>query len=227
MLRGLDLDLVRAHAVENPASSGGSSAADLATREELQRVMTRDAGVLRDADSLSSAAGVLAGLTASDPEVVNLIEVSTALVDAALMREESRGTHTRVDFPETSPAFLGRFVFAGAPDPEFVPLPEHAARDESGQRRAGRGGPGSSHPRAGRRPRSARRCHGSSGAGGSTWETRRSSPARQGCSPGLRAWPRPIARSTRASTSSGTALTGTHSSRAQRSGASAARCVPC
>jgi L-aspartate oxidase len=126
VLRGLDLDLARAAAVENPPSRNGSPAADLATREELQRVMTRDAGVLRDADSLKSAAQVLGGLTASDPEVANLIEVSTALVDAALMREESRGTHTRVDFPETSPAFLGRFVFAGDPDPQFVPLPEHA-----------------------------------------------------------------------------------------------------
>ena len=62
----------------------------------------------------------------SDREVANLIAVSTALVGAALAREESRGTHTRVDFPDRSPEFAGRLVFAGAPDPFFVPLPEPA-----------------------------------------------------------------------------------------------------
>ena len=62
----------------------------------------------------------------SDREVANLIAVSTALVGAALAREESRGTHTRLDFPDRSPAFAGRLVFAGAPDPFFVPLPEPA-----------------------------------------------------------------------------------------------------
>ena len=41
---------------------------------------------------------------------------------AARAREESRGTHTRLDFPETSEAFAGRFVTRGGPL-EFVPLP--------------------------------------------------------------------------------------------------------
>ena len=53
-----------------------------------------------------------------------------ALVTAALAREESRGTHTRVDFPEPSPAFLGRFVTLGtsaAGAPTFVPLPVPAS----------------------------------------------------------------------------------------------------
>ena len=35
---------------------------------------------------------------------------------------ESRGTHTRSDFPEPSAEFLGRFVFAGDAEPDFVPL---------------------------------------------------------------------------------------------------------
>ena len=64
----------------------------------------------------------LARLQASDPEEQNLLTVSRALVHAASERRESRGTHTRSDYPEPSPEFLGRFVFAGDDDPDFVPL---------------------------------------------------------------------------------------------------------
>ncbi|HYV58650.1 MAG TPA: FAD-binding protein, partial [Acidimicrobiia bacterium] len=104
-----------------PASAGNS----LVARDDLQRLMTREAGVLRDADSLERAATQLAAMTgAADTEVRNLVTVGSALVDAARARTESRGTHTRLDFPEPSSALLGRFVFAGGEDPRFVPLPE-------------------------------------------------------------------------------------------------------
>ena len=67
--------------------------------------MTREAGVLRDAASLERAAAQLATMAgADDPEIRNLVTVSTALVDAARARTESRGTHTRLDFPEPSPS---------------------------------------------------------------------------------------------------------------------------
>ena len=66
--------------------------------------MTRGAGVLRDASSLSTVLEHLDTLESADPELTNLRDVSLALVHAALAREESRGTHTRTDFPETSPA---------------------------------------------------------------------------------------------------------------------------
>ena len=99
-----------------------------ATREALQRVMTRDAGVLRDQVSLNRARAALAAIVPTDEEVANLLEVSRALVEAALAREESRGTHTRVDYPEPNPAFLGRFVFTTSTTPSFVGLPEPATR---------------------------------------------------------------------------------------------------
>ena len=91
-------------------------------RLELQRIMTRDAGVLRSGTSLERAAEALAAMRTSDPEEENLLTVSRALVVAATARHESRGTHTRSDFPGASPDFLGRFVFAGRDDPDFVPL---------------------------------------------------------------------------------------------------------
>jgi L-aspartate oxidase len=91
-------------------------------REELQRIMTRGAGVVRSAEGLERTATRLATMTATDVECANLLTVSTALVRAATARRESRGTHTRADFPELSSAFLGHLVFADGPTPDFVPL---------------------------------------------------------------------------------------------------------
>jgi L-aspartate oxidase len=97
------------------------------TREELQQLMTREAGVLRDASSLRRALEALEAATPRTPVVTNLWSVSHALVSAALAREESRGTHTRLDFPEPDDRLLGRFVFERAPLPTFVPLPAEVA----------------------------------------------------------------------------------------------------
>jgi len=96
-------------------------------REWLQRVMTRDAGVLRDHERLTRASDALAGMQPDSVEDANLLTVGRALVAAALAREESRGTHTRLDFPERSPRFDGRLVFSHGFTPTLVPLPESLA----------------------------------------------------------------------------------------------------
>jgi L-aspartate oxidase len=70
--------------------------------------MTANAGVLRSATGLAAAAtelSALAGRPGTEPatgswEVTNLLTVATALVDAAALREETRGSHWREDFPE-------------------------------------------------------------------------------------------------------------------------------
>jgi L-aspartate oxidase len=105
-------------------------------RSTIQRTMSTDCGVVRDAAGLAVAAGMLAelgGLAGELPpdvvaacEVRNLVRTSRAIVRAAATREESRGAHTRADFPETSDAFRGRIVLRGACEPEFVPLPAYA-----------------------------------------------------------------------------------------------------
>jgi L-aspartate oxidase len=117
VLRGVPLDVAprRDPHVEVP---GGPP-----IRDRLQRTMTRDAGVVRSADSLDEAAATIARLVPSDVEEANLVAVSGALVRAATIRRESRGTHTRLDYPEASPEFLGRLVSIGSDDPELVPLP--------------------------------------------------------------------------------------------------------
>jgi L-aspartate oxidase len=95
-----------------------------ATREDLQRAMTRGAGVVRSASSLAATASTLDGLRtarSTDPrpanwEATNLHTVAAALVAAAELREETRGCHWREDFPAASDAWL-RHLHAGL-DPE-------------------------------------------------------------------------------------------------------------
>ncbi len=115
--------VLRGIAAGETAESPGAAPVGPTTRSHVQRIMTRDAGVMRDAVSLDRAGRALAALPApSSPEVRNLVTVSRALVGAANARRESRGTHTRLDFPERSSRFLGRFVFADG-EPSLVPLP--------------------------------------------------------------------------------------------------------
>ena len=99
----------------------------------VQRTMTTDVGVVRDAARLDLAAATLGDLALIEHhlqqrvpetyEVMNVGHVARALVAAAIVRKESRGSHTRSDFPEQRPEQLGRWVHTGAPGPHFVALP--------------------------------------------------------------------------------------------------------
>jgi L-aspartate oxidase len=109
-----------------PSDRTVSAAADPdAIRLELQRAMSTGAGVVRSAASLDQTRRVLQAavsanrvsadrptgpVTAGAHEVANLVTVATALLDAAVAREESRGAHSRTDYPATSPAWLHRLV---------------------------------------------------------------------------------------------------------------------
>ena len=109
----------------SPGGNGWSTAAKL--REALEHAMSLGAGVLRDASSLVGAGTVarevLAGPTlpalpgTDGMELANLAEVALAVVAAATAREETRGCHTRGDFPETSPAFARRLVIGPTAGP--------------------------------------------------------------------------------------------------------------
>jgi L-aspartate oxidase len=81
-------------------------------RDRLQRAMTAGAGVLRNEGSLIATSSVVqdVALASHDLEVQNLALAAWALVHAALAREESRGAHTRTDFPDPSPEFEVRLV---------------------------------------------------------------------------------------------------------------------
>ncbi len=93
------------------------SVLDAGLRGPLQREMTAGAGVLRSGASLDRTAGALARLAVPGDrpntgswEASNLLTVASALVAAALRREETRGCHWREDFPAASPRWLGHLL---------------------------------------------------------------------------------------------------------------------
>ena len=102
-------------------------------RRELQEIMTARVGVLRHASGLADAGSLidkLAGEAADEAneeawETTNLVTISAALTAAAALREETRGSHWREDFPERDDAHRsGHFdvVLAdGATTIEFSP----------------------------------------------------------------------------------------------------------
>jgi L-aspartate oxidase len=91
-----------------------------AVRAHLQRSMTFGAGVRRDVESLRLAMATVEGVRqrierddgVAWAEVRNLADVAACIVRAAMAREETRGAHTREDFPETDPALRARFLQA-------------------------------------------------------------------------------------------------------------------
>jgi len=95
---------------------GPSGLVEAAVLREVQEVMTRDVGVLRDARGMSAAGARLreraveavveepAEIGTDAWEATNLVLVSAALAAAALRREETRGSHWREDFPERDDA---------------------------------------------------------------------------------------------------------------------------
>ncbi len=96
--------------IAEPAAAG--VLLDESARPELQALMSRNVGVLRDELGLHAAANGLAALAERDGgtagteawETTNLLTVSAALVQAASRREETRGAHWRDDFPERDDA---------------------------------------------------------------------------------------------------------------------------
>ena len=80
-------------------------------RAVLQRTMTAEVGVVRDAAGLDEARRVLAQGVVSEPPVdpravedAALTAAAEVVVLAAAHRRESRGCHTRRDFPDSDPA---------------------------------------------------------------------------------------------------------------------------
>jgi L-aspartate oxidase len=92
---------------------------DPAIVRPLQQLMSASAGVLRSGTGLARAAASLADLSgqrcdkpdAEAWQATNLHLVATTLVQAALAREETRGSHWRDDFAEAIEAWRGHLIF--------------------------------------------------------------------------------------------------------------------
>ncbi|MCG5216738.1 fumarate reductase/succinate dehydrogenase flavoprotein subunit [Streptosporangium sp. KLBMP 9127] len=112
---------------------------------ELQRTMNELVGIIRKADEITEAleavqklkeraAGVgAAGSRIYNPgwhlslDLRNMLLVSECVARAALTRQESRGGHTRDDYPAMSPAWRRKLLVCGAsPDGSAVTVEEKA-----------------------------------------------------------------------------------------------------
>jgi L-aspartate oxidase len=92
--------------------------------DQIQHLMTERAGVLRSGSGLAEAAEALAKLgdqqvrrpSLAAWEATNLHTLASALVEAAEMRTETRGSHWREDYPESSEDWEGHLVVTVRPD---------------------------------------------------------------------------------------------------------------
>jgi len=104
-------------------------------RLALQAIMTTRVGVLRSADGITEAIAWLQDRDADSQavpgvdgwETTNLHAISSALAQAALRREETRGSHWREDFPGrddvTQAGHIDTRLVDGLLQQEFVPAP--------------------------------------------------------------------------------------------------------
>ena len=107
-------------------------------RQDLYELMWDDVGIVRDARGLARARGALAGLQArleatgvdaSDlrynlawhdwMNLKNLILVSRAICEAAMVRENSRGAHYREDFPDAGDLATSAYSLVQAAGDDF------------------------------------------------------------------------------------------------------------
>lgn len=106
----------------SPAPSNGREPLDLAdVRNALRALLWRQAGITREAQGLRDAArqveswcGYALPQAFDEPTgwtLQNMLTVARLIIDAALRREESRGVHTRSDFPETASAWARHIAY--------------------------------------------------------------------------------------------------------------------
>ena len=83
-------------------------------RQELKNVLLSGLGIVRDGASLSAALGALDAIAAQAANETDRrrLAFGRAMLESALIREESRGAHCRADFPETEEAFRRQTVAA-------------------------------------------------------------------------------------------------------------------
>ncbi len=114
----------------------GAVSPDVVAR--LRDGMTQYAGVLRSADGLQAAAQTLAALAATPADLVgpdaweatNLTTVAATVVAAATVREETRGSHWREDFPDTAEAWVLHLDLRARDDGVRLGLDLFATHDE-------------------------------------------------------------------------------------------------
>ncbi|WP_084958771.1 L-aspartate oxidase [Thermoactinospora rubra] len=136
-----DIARVRPAPGEPVPDRAGAGLIDPRVRPRIQAHMSRGAGVLRSAESLTAAARALADARWTpipvEPgveswEATNLLTVAAALVAAARVRQETRGSHWREDWPERDDErWLGHLDITLTEDGLALSLVPHAANEEA------------------------------------------------------------------------------------------------
>ncbi|MFC1968305.1 L-aspartate oxidase [Chloroflexota bacterium] len=95
----------------------------------LQSLLWDKVGIFRSGQALEEAAGILAAWEGALPwpmdrpsyELSNLVQAGRLMAEAALLREESRGAHFRLDFPRPSPDWQWHIVFGAGEGQKKLP----------------------------------------------------------------------------------------------------------
>ena len=112
----------RAFPLENPVVAPPAEPLDLADiRNSLKALMWRNCGVRRNGAGLAEALEAVDGWRRyvlarqfDDPdgwELQNMLTLARVMIDAALLREESRGVHLRTDFPQLDDAHWNKHLW--------------------------------------------------------------------------------------------------------------------
>ncbi|MBU6213992.1 MAG: L-aspartate oxidase [Actinomycetales bacterium] len=116
-------------------ATDGAAVVSNSQRTALQQLMTEQVAVVRDGDGLTQVPAALAAIAShagapstEDWEMTNLLHVSAAIAHSAWLRQESRGSHVRTDFPQRDDThWRARLALrrepAGHLSHEIVPVP--------------------------------------------------------------------------------------------------------
>ncbi|HEX4216598.1 MAG TPA: FAD-dependent oxidoreductase [Candidatus Dormibacteraeota bacterium] len=88
-----------------PVHAVGPDAGGALTEDGVRGELSRGAGPLRDADGIRDSLTRLAGVRGATVEAESARRLARLVLEAALLRVESRGAHVRTDHPEESAAW--------------------------------------------------------------------------------------------------------------------------
>lgn len=122
--------------IKSMVAEGSHSPSEI--RDRLHEAMWNGVAIVRSRESLESSRAVIQDLTTmmgdlnvpetsgfntyliEALELENMLVTSSMVVESALIREESRGSHYRKDFPETRPEWLKSIVLNRNRRPGFI-----------------------------------------------------------------------------------------------------------
>ena len=138
-----DRDDLRVPLLSNPRRDEAHEPLDLEDiRNSLKSMMWRKVGVDRSGESLTEALEAVEGWCRyvlprqfSEPrgwQLQNMLEVGRLMIRGAIVREETRGVHTRHDFPETDSRWQRHITWQrGSAEHREQPLAEAKSETES------------------------------------------------------------------------------------------------